>query len=330
MNSRILRVAAALVGMALAASYAFAQTVTVPTTFSANTTAKASEVNANFEALATAATATNATVTALAATVSALPGAPTAVPSGYSGNGAFASTDTLAGRNVIVLQRKVDTNLDGTAESYVYQVRMAYTDTSGNYVFENATVNTGTDGMTVTIWSKNVDTMTGTDENKFTEGQYTQQPYSTALTLTRTLDNQRHCFTANYYGVMRACIRAEDNTAINNTRVFDESRITVSMANAPFFTANTVDIGPNSLTFPDTNVVGRIDYRSTKQIILIARNVGVVFRHQMEVDNTPYQAVWYRVGGVAYGSLAPTTNNPVGTPFGGSGSLATGNPFFTP
>ena len=284
---------------------AWAQT-SVPYVFTANTPAKAAEVNANFDAL-------EAGLNAVEAQVGGVPVDSTTYPT----FGPFPAEG--AGTENVVILKEVTNPATGAA---VYHANVFYTASGGVPTGVFAVVTTS-DGTTATDFDKSVQTFDAASLRISSVTNYVNTvPPAEPTTVNGTFDYTVYCFTPARYGRLQHCVQEFENTFASSPRFGEiqyrrRDRIFSLGSSATPSAVSSVTF--NGLTF--TDAVFRTDYRHAGEhrVSIIANGVGRVFLQ--ESGGNPQAVVWYRIGGVASGSLS-------GTPFAASGDAD--GVFFTP
>jgi hypothetical protein len=291
--------------------------VAVPYSFSAGTPAKASEVNANFQALVGALNTAGAT----------------AIPEDGTYEGLqYSVANTLTGRNVVVMQGT--DNLGGSFKRYA--VRASYQNgsvlvngvpTTFAYVrllaFIKASNTDSLLGATVVIQGINDLNAREWNTEVNTYGTATDLTAAAFLNVTDTQTDDYLCFNAAVSGHVRHCRLITRDPGLP-TRAVDDSRIVSLISIA--FTA-----GPANLNFPNGGVEGSFfSESSARSWFLLARNIGIVAetrRHGVEADGDPnlvlYSVIYYRISGV---NMGVGTGSLAGTMFANANNLV----FFAP
>jgi len=284
----------AAAAMILAGTTHLMAQVTMPHTFSAGTPARASEVNANFQAVVDALNAAGVT--------------PIPTDGSYRGL-QYSASNTMTGRNVVVMQAEDNlggtfkryavrasyqngtVNVNGTPTTFAYVRLLAFIKASATDALLGATVyiqgSTDPDGQ---IWNTEVQT-------------YGAGASLTAVTPTTDTDTQTddfHCFNAAISGQVYHCrLISKDTTGTAPTVAVDDSRI-LSLITTSF------NAGPIPLTFPNGGVEGAyLSDPNNRSWFLLAKNIGIVAetrRHGVNADGSPnlvtYGVRYYRIAGV--------------------------------
>lgn len=291
----------------LAAPAAWAQ-VTVPNTFTAGTPAKASEVNANFTALANAIN-----------NLTANSGGTLTAVTGYSDT--YGASSAVADRNVWVY-RETNSNTGNIG----YSVWMLYkngtvkvdnaTDTTFPYVQAFLSVSSDTGGSTVTSVSeqrRGTNDALGSLTQTYETEDYSYDTSGANETPGADVNAKRVFVYANapYFNQLRASylIGFPSSTSSSPRVLQDYSDVWMA------FTGSMVI---NGITFSDVAIDLRPGFGSRR---IYAKNVGLVYEDQSYTDTaTPSSAaftlIYARVNGTEYG-----VSNLTGTPFGSGGAL---------
>lgn len=282
----------------------------VPHTFSANSPAKAAEVNANFQALVDGINAINLAATPL--------------DSSYSG-WQYSSTATAGSKNVIVL-RAIDP-IDDTQSFYL--VRVSYqngsvdvngTPTTFTYVRKNARLIAI--GSTVSLAANRKE---GTNDielsgNSLWKSQWIEYELGTAVVVVNGNQGERRfrCHNPAVSGMVRNCWRRTsdpsgiDPAAGSQTMIVNRSRI-ASVTSGSF--------NAGALTFPNGGAVqSYLSNAISLNFSRVARNVGVVLETRTKAGTTNDQTahfivIYYRIEGVDGGNgVGMAVGSLVGTP----------------
>lgn len=306
MKTLLTRALGGLLLTACSAPLAWGQ-VAVPFNFIPNTPAVSAQVNANFQALV------NAINSHFSET--------TTIPSGYRHIPPF--TTNTASPNVIVLKYT-----SGSETRYKFQI--TYDDgTSGIWV--SSFVHTS-DGTTVIRWGNSKFSISSPHSPSFTlpiiavrqeTGTQTTTPITSAA--ANSFDPSLggnwvfQCFGVRRNGTLRLCLTRLSDLSTNNEISTASFPRTEAVLTGSAIMANTNYVY-NGLTF--TDLLMRNDGGAAGTERIIARNIGTVAEKLPNNFSESARAViYYRMEGVAQGSLA-------GTPFE-SGGAAFGA-FFTP